>query len=264
MVITHTINNESKEKKEKNIISFSGLSTGGLPDFFSKQIADLTDDETDIFIKYLKKMFKAMCQTNQIANPRIYPIPRDKIIDKLLKNNMTPAQAVNFLHFYNEVLLPSRNENERLSLLKCFSPSDINSYYAEWNKLEHSHGNKMKARTGSTWWNNSELVQIRKRALRKEIIRHYRNECKIMNVEPEINRHCPELAMKSIEGRKLGLEDAKNLISFAVRKLFREEGTLSLSECFTCYKQYKSAWEQRKHLFGNREKPASDVFWWEG
>lgn len=258
-----TINKKIKEKKEKNIMSFSGLSTGGLPDFFSKQITDLADDETDVFLKYLKKVFKAMCQTNQIADPRIYPIPRDKIIDKLVRNNMTPAQAVNFLLFYNKVLLPSRNENERLSLLKCFSPSNINSYYAEWNKLEHSPGNKITGQTDSALSNNRELIQIRKKAVRKEIIRHYRSECKIMNIEPKVSRLCPELAMNMIEGRKLGLEDAKNLISFAVRKLFQEEGILSLSECLSRYRNYRSAWEQRKHLFENREKPASDVFWWE-
>ncbi len=257
-----TINKEVKERKEKPIVAFSGLSTGDLPDFFLKNVEDLAGHEKDIVVKFVRRMFRAMCLESNPAKPSPKSVPRDEIILKLIKNRMSPAQAVNFLVFYNAMLLPSRKGNESLSLLKCFSPSNVDSYYAEWKKVKHLFGNGTIPETGTTWWKNAELKQIERNSVRKEIIRHYRSECKRTNVEPIVTAYCRELVTKKMGDKNLGVEDAKNLISFAVRRLSAEEDTLSLGDCFSRYTEYRSAWEKKRHLFENRDKPVNNVFWW--
>ncbi|HOE16634.1 MAG TPA: hypothetical protein PLX02_04040 [Syntrophorhabdaceae bacterium] len=258
-----TINNEKKEKEEKRSDAFSGLSTG-FPSFYFKDIKDLKDHERTAVAKYLKEVFKKYCRDNNITNARIYPVNKDKIIAKLIQNAMSPAEAVNFIVFYVDVVYPKTGQGEPVSLLKCFSPSYLASYQEEWHKVSRFYEHQGKPDTGISWWKDAKLRKTVDDTIRKEIIRFYRTRCRSVNATPSVTKTCSQRAVKFMKRYDIDVEQAKSLIAFVVDTRFALEGEQSLGECLEpwFYKMYQTTWAERKSLYGNREKPLTHMEWW--
>jgi len=139
------INNELEEDKKTTLL---GLATK-LPDFFYKDVSSLDSQEKAYTMRYLRAEFKRCCRKIGKSPQYFRKLYAQTMRDIFARYNMNFAHIINFLYYYFDVTVFSKDYVDFFDWLKLHN---IEDYKKDWLEVKAIYGNSEMPVTDTPWW----------------------------------------------------------------------------------------------------------------